>query len=159
MESWLCLGYTFFPFSSLSPDSAAVGSSFAWGFSGVGFTQLHLVFSSFCHFFLPFRRVLRARGAASTCAQSVARRGAGAGGAMRCRSYLCPARESSAESSRGVPAVERSQWRRSRPSGSFLKAQCVVLRSLFSLGGLLSRGDFSRRAVYLALKYTPGPSD
>lgn len=37
-------------------------------------------------------------------------------------------------------------------SGSFLKARCVALGSLFSLGWLLSWGDFSRRAVYLALK-------
>lgn len=36
-------------------------------------------------------------------------------------------------------------------SGSFPKAQCMALGSLFSLGGLLSWGDFSRKAVYLAL--------
>lgn len=59
----------------------------------------------------------------------------------------------------GCPSCGEEPVEEASTSGSFLKAQCVVLRSLFSLGGLLSRGDFSRRAVYLALKYTPGPSD
>lgn len=36
-------------------------------------------------------------------------------------------------------------------SGSFPKPQCMALGSLFSLEGLLSWGDFSRKAVYLAL--------
>lgn len=36
-------------------------------------------------------------------------------------------------------------------SGSFPKAHCMALGSLFSLVGLLSWGDFSRKVVYLAL--------
>lgn len=49
-----------------------------------------------------------------------------------------------------------SQWREwlleeALVSGSLPKAQCMALGSLFSLEGLLSRGDFSRKAVYLAL--------